>query len=60
MIRLFRLLSPEIRVLLPPSIQQDMRIFLERIKNIHVELKVFGVKNMSFNDVITLLRQVYC
>lgn len=58
-IKLYQLLPDNIHIPLPKSIQQDMQIFLERIKEIPIDVKLFGVKKKSFNQVLAILAQMY-
>ena len=59
-IRLYQLLSAETRISLPRLIQQDMEMFLDRIKETPIDLKIFGIKNTNLNKIIAILNQIYC
>ena len=58
--RLYQLLSPDTRILLPPLIHQDMLMFLEKIKEVPVDLKAIGVRNTDLQSITTILGRVYC
>lgn len=58
--RLFQLLSPDTRINLPPSIQNDFKTFLEETKmGFPVDCKSLGLKNMSADKVIGILEEIY-
>jgi hypothetical protein len=58
--RLYRLLSPETRVVLPDPIKRDMQEFLNRSKGDKtINLKDLGLKNTSLEAVLADLGKVY-
>ena len=59
-IRLYPLLPISSRISLPPSVKRDMQVFLERIQDDpHVDLKNLVIKEISFNDIVRNLKQIY-
>lgn len=58
-IRLYQLLSIDTRVYLPPSIQQDLQIFLERVQDTSIDLKPLGIKKENFSNILAILKQIY-
>lgn len=58
--RLFQLLSPDTRINLPPSIQNDFKAFLNEMKmGFPVDCKSLGLKNMNADKVIEILEEIY-
>ncbi len=59
-IRLYQLLTPSDKIVLPHSIKQDMKQFLERVQEgALIDLKSLGIKNTNFDELLTTLRQIY-
>lgn len=59
-IRLFQLLSPDTRIHLPPSIQNDFKTFLDIVKaGFPLDCKSLGLKNMNADKVIEILEEIY-
>lgn len=58
--RLYQVLPPSGKVILPQSIKQDMEEFFVRISGEQpISLKSLGIPNKTSNDVLTILRRVY-
>src|ERR1700722_19076011 len=59
-LRLYQLLAPTDRIIIPRSIKHDMHQFLEHIENDkEVDLKYLGLKNMSLKEVVDNFRLIY-
>lgn len=59
-IRLFQLLSPDTRINLPLSIQNDFKFFLDEMKmGFPVDCKSLGLKNTNAHKVIEILEEIY-
>jgi len=59
-IRLFQLLSPDTRINLPPSIQNDFKTFLDNVKTgFALDCKSLGLKNINSDKVIEILEEIY-
>lgn len=61
-LRLTQLLSGEERVAMPVSVREDMAAFLEACANEPLDgrrLRQIGVVGMSFDDLVTVMREVY-
>ena len=59
-VRLFQLLSPTNKIVVPPSIKKDMEQFCNRMDGESpIDMKSLGIKNTKFSEVLTMLRQVY-
>lgn len=59
-IRLFQLLSPESRIKLPISIQNDFRIFLADIKDGPlIDCKSLGLRNTTQQKITEILTEIY-
>jgi len=59
-LRLSRLLAPDTRLVILPSIRRDMHTFLEGIKSAPVDLKNLGINDTNLHGVITALHRAYC
>lgn len=59
--RLFRLVSAETRIQLPPGIQQDMEEFFSRMvaEESKVDLGVYGVTGITYQEFLARLKQYY-
>lgn len=59
-IRLFQLLSPDNRIRLPLSIENDFRIFLNGIrKDPAIDCRNLGLKHTNVNMIIDILQEIY-
>ncbi|KKN19747.1 MAG: hypothetical protein KR126chlam4_00863 [Candidatus Anoxychlamydiales bacterium] len=59
-IRLYQLLSLNSSITLPESIKQDMRKFIDHLKqDVTIDLKNFGLRNTKFEEVVRNLSQIY-
>lgn len=59
-IRLYQLLTPTQRILLPQSIKQDMQSFLDHIQiDKSIDIKNLGIKNIKIGDLLSNLRSIY-
>lgn len=59
-VRLYQLLTPSDKVILPQSIKEDMKQFLDRVQGESlIDLKSLGIKNTSFDELLATLRQIY-
>lgn len=59
-IRLYQLLTPVQRILLPRTIKEDMKIFLEHMQNERlIDFKSLGLKNTNIEDVIINISNIY-
>lgn len=59
-IRLYQLLSANIRINLPLNIKQDILKFLNELRQNPPDLKNLGFKHGNLKDIITNLSQIYC
>jgi hypothetical protein len=58
--RLYPLLTPAQRIILPQQIKQDMKQFLDHIGNDStIELKNLGLKQVIMEELLGNLRRVY-
>jgi hypothetical protein len=58
--RLYQLLSPSTRIILPESIKHDMNKFLDRmIGDSTINLRNLGLNQLSIKDVLSNLRKIY-
>lgn len=59
-IKLHQLLSPSEHIQLPISIQKDMKKFIDLMaKDCNLNLKSLGLKNISLNSLIDILKHTY-
>lgn len=59
-IRLYQLLTPAQRIVLPQPIKQDMQEFLVHMQNDRsIDFKNLGIKNIKAEDLLTNLRSIY-
>lgn len=59
-LRLFQLLDPDARLILPPSMMADMAEFLEALSGQDDQLlKSVGIKRVSLAELVETLRQIY-
>lgn len=59
-IKLHQLLSPSEHIQLPISIQKDMKKFIDLMaKDCNLNLKSLGLKNISLNFLIDILKHTY-
>ncbi|MCE5319025.1 MAG: hypothetical protein LLG04_16885 [Parachlamydia sp.] len=59
-IRLYPLLTPAQRIILPQQIKQDMQVFLDRIATDNtIDLNNLGLKRISVEELLGNLRRVY-
>lgn len=60
-VRLYQLLPENTCISLPQSIQKDMQAFLDQMQSSPPpDLKAFGLKNTTYNEMLTTLRKMYC
>ena len=57
--RLFGIIEPESKTPLVDSMQADMMLFLDRVKEIKIDLKAFGLEKSSLESVLNSLREIY-
>lgn len=57
--RLSRLLTPANRISIPEAISEDMKKFLDRISQEPIDLKTIGIREVSFEEVIQNLIEIY-
>ena len=59
-VRLFQLLSPENRMKLPSSIQNDFQTFLVNIKDDpSIDCKNLGLKHINIDQIVEILKKIY-
>ena len=58
-LRLYQLLSQDMRIELPELAKEDMKRFLERIVEEQIDLKGLGLGNIALDEVLKTLRQIY-
>lgn len=58
-VRLYQLLTSNMRVYLPSMLKQDMGKFLEELKKNPVDLKALDLKHINHDKLSALLEQVY-
>ncbi|NGX61893.1 MAG: hypothetical protein K940chlam9_01384 [Chlamydiae bacterium] len=58
-IRLYQLLTPTTRIIVPDTIRRDMEKFLKHLGNEPVNLKNLGLKQISIDELLHNLRQIY-
>ncbi len=59
-IRLFQMLTPETRINLPSTIQNDFKNFLDMIRTgFPLDYKILGLKNIRTDQVIETLEKIY-
>lgn len=60
-VRLFQLLSPENRMRLPSSIQNDFQTFLANVKDdSSIDCKNLGLKHINIDQIVEILKKIYC
>lgn len=57
--RLSMLLSPDMRIDLPDSIFQDMRLFFERVSVEGMDAKQLGIQRVPLPTIIARLNDIY-
>ena len=59
--RLYSLLSPALRILLPIEIKNDIRAFLEEMMKLDaaLDMTIYGLRGISLLELITSLRDIY-
>lgn len=57
--RLFVAIDPEFEADIPATVRDDLRTFIEGISNEDIDLKSFGIVNLSLAEVLAELRRVY-
>jgi len=57
--RLYQILTLDTDIVLPQSIADDMRMFLEKVSDEPPDLKNLGIRNTSLEEVIGNLKKIY-
>jgi len=58
--RLYKILSPEDRILLPNSIRRDMQLFVDRLKNdVSLNIKQLGLKDANLEEILGNFKMIY-
>ncbi len=57
--RLFRIISPDSAIVIPPQIRADLKQFIDKIAEVPINLKAFGYRGMRFKEVLSELNRIY-
>lgn len=57
--RLFQIVNPSFRIVLPEAVAAEMRAFIERMSNEQINLKAYGMGDFSQRDILKKLEEMY-